>query len=152
MRYLLLVLWSFWGPMAMSQDIRVMSYNIRYATAPDGINAWSNRKEFLLSTIEKFRPDLLGTQETLLVQKQFLEEKLSGYSSFGAGREDGKNRGEMAALFYRDDRFEKLEGGHFWLSEKPETVASKGWDAALPRIATWVRLQERAQPDSRPIL
>src|SRR3546814_18448319 len=32
--------------------------------------------------------------------------------------------------------------GTFWLSPTPD-VPSKGWDAALPRIATWARLRDR---------
>ncbi len=132
--------------------IRVMSFNIRYGTANDGEDHWSKRKEFLVETIAAFGPDLLGTQETLLDQRDFIASKMAGYEPFGVGRDDGKDRGEMAALFYRSARFEKLAGGHFWLSETPDTVGSKGWDAALPRIATWVKLKDRMKADAKPIL
>lgn len=135
-----------------SEAVRVMSFNIRYGTANDGDNHWSKRKEFLAETIVAFDPDLLGTQETLADQRDFIATKLVGYESFGVGRDDGKDRGEMAALFYRSSRFEKLSGGHFWLSETPETVGSKGWDAALPRIATWVKLKDRKKASAKPIL
>ncbi len=147
-----LVLYLLLSSPVVAQDVRVMSYNIRYATAPDGVNSWANRKDFLAATISAFKPDLLGTQETLLVQRRFLEDKLAGYQGFGVGRDDGKEKGEMAALFYRKERFEKLDGGHFWLSPTPEKVGSKGWDAALPRIVTWVKLKDRNQPDAKPIL
>jgi len=132
--------------------VHVMSFNIRYGTANDGENHWNKRKEFLIDTIKTFGPDLLGTQETLLDQRDFIESKLSGYESFGVGRDDGKETGEMAALFYRTARFEKLAGSHFWLSETPDKVGSKGWDAALPRIATWVKLRDRQTDDAKPIL
>jgi endonuclease/exonuclease/phosphatase family metal-dependent hydrolase len=122
--------------------VRVMSFNIRYGTAQDGKNHWDNRKEFLIETIREFDPDLLGTQETLAFQRDFIESRISKYASFGVGREDGKDNGEMAALFYDQSRFEKLDGGHFWLSPTPEVVGSKGWDAALPRIASWVKLRD----------
>src|SRR3954453_4505367 len=46
-------------------DIRVMTFNIRFGTANDGVNHWDKRKEFLIETIKAFDPDLLGTQETL---------------------------------------------------------------------------------------
>src|SRR5690606_15854253 len=36
--------------------------------------------------------------------------------------------------------------GHLWLSEHPERPGSIGWDAALPRMATWVKLQFRRNP------
>lgn len=127
------------------KDVRVMSFNIRYGTARDGENRWEARREFLAETIRAFDPDLLGTQETLGFQRDFLGEALEGMEGFGAGRDDGKEEGEMAALFFRRERFEKLDGGHFWLSEEPERVGSRGWDAALPRIATWVLLRDRRE-------
>lgn len=132
--------------------VRVMSFNIRYGTAKDGVNHWDNRKEFLVETIKDFGPDLLGTQETLAFQRDFIQERLPTFQSFGVGRDDGKDNGEMAALFYNQHRFEKLDGGHFWLSPTPDVVGSKGWDAALPRIATWVMLRDRTTADSAPIL
>jgi endonuclease/exonuclease/phosphatase family metal-dependent hydrolase len=70
-------------------DVRVMSYNIRYGTAQDGENHWDNRKEFLLKTIQAFDPDLLGTQETLGFQRDYLAGKLAGYEVLGVGRDDG---------------------------------------------------------------
>ncbi len=36
-----------------------------------------------------------------------------------------------------------MEWGTFWLSPEPEVPGSIGWDAALPRIATWAVLQDR---------
>jgi endonuclease/exonuclease/phosphatase family metal-dependent hydrolase len=132
--------------------VRVMSFNIRYGTARDGENAWEKRKGFLAETVAAFDPDLLGTQETLAAQRDFLAEKLTGYAALAAGRDDGRDAGEMAAVFYRKDRFEKLDGGHFWFSETPDKPGSKGWDAALPRVATWVKLKDRTAPDDKPVL
>lgn len=132
--------------------VRVMSFNIRFGTANDGANHWDKRKDFLVETINTFAPDLLGTQETLASQRDFLAEKLKGFEAFAAGRDDGKEKGEMAALLFRTARFTKTAGGHFWLGESPDTVGNKGWDAALPRIATWVKLSDRTDPMGKPIL
>lgn len=139
-------------PAVAYEPIRVMSFNIRYGTAKDGINHWDNRRDALMETIKRFSPDLLGTQETLAFQRDYLLEQLSGFEAVGAGRDDGKEGGEMAALFYRKDRFEAIESGHFWLSSTPDQVASKGWDAALTRIASWVKLRDRKSSDASPIL
>jgi endonuclease/exonuclease/phosphatase family metal-dependent hydrolase len=132
-------------------DVRVMSFNIRYGTARDGVNHWDRRKAFLAETIKAFDPDLLGTQETLAFQRDFLAGKFPHLTPFGAGRDDGKEKGEMAALFYRKERFEKLDGGHFWLSGTPDKPGVKGWDAALPRVVTWVKLKDRKNPDAPPL-
>ena len=56
-----------------ADDIRVMSFNIRYGSARDGENHWDKRKDFVAETIARFDPDLLGTQETLGFQKEFPE-------------------------------------------------------------------------------
>src|SRR5262245_42211546 len=133
-------------------DVRVMSYNIRYGTAQDGENHWDKRKEFLVETIKAFDPDLLGTQETLGFQRDYLAEKLTGYEVLGVGRDDGGATGEMTALYFKRKRFEKLDGGHFWLSETPDQPGSKSWDTALTRMATWVKLRDRRQPKADPIV
>ncbi|MDX2034725.1 MAG: endonuclease/exonuclease/phosphatase family protein [Blastocatellia bacterium] len=139
-------------PGSAGADVRVMSYNIRYGTAQDGENHWDRRREFLIETIKAFDPDLLGTQETLGFQRDYLAERLGGYDVLGVGRDDGGEKGEMTALYYRRDRFEKLDGGHFWLSETPDKPGSKSWDTSLTRMATWVRLRDRRQPRAKPLV
>ncbi len=126
-------------------DVRVLSYNIRYGTAKDGENHWDKRKDFMVETIKALNPDLLGTQETLGFQRDFLAETLTNYHVLGVGREDGKEKGETTAIYWRKDRFEKMDGGHFWLSEAPGEPGSKSWDTSLPRMATWVRLKDKSQ-------
>lgn len=128
---------------ALGGELRVMSFNIRYGTAKDGDNHWDKRKAFVAETISAFMPDLLGTQETLAFQKKYLDEQLPDYSSIGVGREDGRDGGEMTAIFFRTQRFEKLDEGHFWLSETPDEPGSKSWDSSLPRMCSWVKLRER---------
>ncbi len=128
-----------------------MSYNIRYGTAKDGENHWEKRKDFLAETIQAARPDLLGTQETVGFQRDFLAVALPGYEGLAVGREDGKERGEMTAIFWRKERFEKVDGGHFWLSDSPAVAGSMGWDSSLPRMATWVRLRDKAA-EGKPVL
>ena len=71
-----------------------------------------------------------------------LKKSLPGYESIGVGREDGKEKGEYSALFYKKDRFSVIDEGYFWLSETPEVVGSKGWDAAIERIASWAKLKD----------
>jgi len=133
-------------------DLRVMSFNIRYGTAQDGDNHWNRRKEFLVETIQAFDPDLLGTQETLASQRDFLAEKLPDYEHLGVGRDDGRDKGEMMALYFKRARFEKLDAGHFWLSESPDQIGSKSWDSSLPRMVTWVKLRDRKNDSAPPIV
>jgi len=137
---------------ATSREVRVMTFNIRYGTARDGENHWNNRKDLLALTIKAFDPDLLGTQETLAFQRDYLKAQLPGMSMWGVGREDGVEAGEMCALFFRTNRFEKTDGGHFWLSESPDKPGSKSWDTAITRMVSWVKLRDRRAPDDLPVL
>ena len=66
-------------------SLRVMTFNIRYATAPDGDNAWDKRKDFLVDVIRKFDPDLLGTQEVLAAQVDFLAREAERLYAGGRG-------------------------------------------------------------------
>jgi endonuclease/exonuclease/phosphatase family metal-dependent hydrolase len=123
--------------------IRVMSFNVRYGTAPDGANVWANRRDLLMRTIRAFDPDLLGAQEAMEFQCDEMRELLAGHAFVGVGRDDGNSKGEFSPIFYRADRYERIGAGQFWLSEAPDAPGSKGWDSAFPRLATWVRLRDR---------
>ena len=123
---------------------KVMTYNIRNSNAADGENAWDKRKESFVAVIRKVNPDILGTQEVLMKQLKYLKTTLSDYESYGVGRNDGKHKGEHSVLFFKKDKYEKVQGGNFWLSETPGVPGSKSWDAALTRICSWVELREKA--------
>ena len=126
------------------EDLTVMTFNIRYNNPDDGINIWQNRKEWLTKSIRFFEADLLGAQEVTYPQLQDMESLLPQYQYVGVGREGG-NKGEFTPIFYKKDRFELLEHNTFWLSETPEKVGSKGWDAALPRIVTWAKFKDKKE-------
>lgn len=128
-------------------SISVMSYNIRYNNPADGINNWDNRRSLVVSTIRFHEADIIGLQEAMRNQLDNLSDDMPEYAWFGVCRNDGtmdpKPDGEFSAILYRKDRFELLEGNTFWLSEHPDVVGVKGWDAALPRIVTWVKLKDK---------
>ena len=125
-------------------SFRMMTYNIRLDTICDGKNRWHCRKDRVINLIHHYAPDLLGVQEPLPEQMVDLQGGLSDYGSYGVGRNDGRDSGEFSAVFYRHARFELIDKGTFWLSESPDTPGSKGWDADLPRICSWVRLKDRS--------
>src|SRR5688500_2684995 len=131
------------GFAAQAPPIRVMTFNIRYDEPRDGVNAWPNRKQKVADVIRFHKADVVGVQEALLTQLRDLEKLLPGFAWVGVGRTDGKEGGEYSAILYRKNRFRVVASDTFWLSETPETVGSKGWDAAYPRIVTWAKLKDR---------
>ena len=132
----LLVLSSWLIVSVFAQSHSFMTYNIRYATERDGVNAWSNRKAFLSDQIKFYSPDVFGIQEGLLRQVSYLDSALTQYQYIGVGRDDGKEKGEFSAIFYDTEKLKVIENSTFWLSETPEKI-SIGWDAAMERICTY---------------
>ena len=129
------------GSLTNPRYLRVMTFNIRYDEPRDKENAWPNRKELVASMIRFHQADLVGLQEALKRQIDDLQRLLPEYAWVGVGRDDGKTGGEFSAIFYRKIRFINLATSTFWLSETPD-VPSKGWDAAYPRIVTWMKLKD----------
>lgn len=124
-------------------ELKVVSLNIRYDNPSDAPNAWSARKDFVISFLEEESPGIFGLQEALWHQYIYIDSALSAWESVGSGRDDGKRAGEMTPVFYKKDLFGKLNSGTFWLSETPDMPGSKGWGAVLPRIVTWVQLEDK---------
>lgn len=126
-------------------QIKLISFNIRQSgmAENDGPNHWPARREAVLELFEREQPSVVGLQEGLIDQVRWIERGCPQYTRIGVGRDDGAEGGEIMAVFYRNDRFEAVEEGTFWLSETPDEV-SRGWDAACNRTATWVRLREKA--------
>lgn len=121
--------------------MNVGSYNLRYNTPNDGINAWPNRKENVKSLIRFHEFDIFGVQEALVGQLKDVAE-LPEFTYYGKGRDDGKEGGEHSAIFYKKDRFKLLKSGDFWLSETPDKP-SLGWDAkCCNRICSWAQFED----------
>lgn len=144
--YLFAVLLFFLPLIAQENSMSVASFNIRYDNPGDAEhgNGWKDRLPVIGRLIRFHDFDVLGIQEALHNQMQDLGKELPAYASTGVGRDDGAARGEYAAIFYKKEKYELLDQGHFWLSETPDVVGSKGWDAALPRICSWAKLKELA--------
>lgn len=128
-----------------AQSISVGGYNIRYANSGDARmgNAWSQRVPRITSLANYESWDVLAMQEVLHAQLQDLRQGLKDYDYVGVGRDDGATKGEYAPIFYKKSRVRCINHGTFWLSETPDVVGSKGWDAALPRICTWAYLEDK---------
>lgn len=121
-------------------QFNVMSFNIRLANKGDGDNYWENRKETLVQVVKENDPLLLGVQEALWEQMEYLDGALKGYKWIGVGRDDGQKAGEFMSIFYKEDALDLLDSGTFWLSQTPDKPG-KGWDAACNRTVTWAKFR-----------
>lgn len=129
------------GAATPSASLRAVTFNIRYDNPNDGVHTWLNRRDRVAQLLREFDADVIALQEALKHQLDFLQSELPGWTFVGVGRTDGDESGEFSPVGFRTDRFELIDWGTWWLSPTPEHP-SRGWDAALPRIATWVRMRD----------
>lgn len=141
--YLLLIGLSLFSSVLQAQRLNIATYNIRNdnnkedAARGDG---WQQRYPVISDLIRFHDFDIFGTQEGLHHQLEDLKKSLPHYAYTGRGRDDGKEAGEYSAIFYNTDKFQLLDHGDFWLSTQTDKP-NKGWDAVLPRICSWAKLQ-----------
>jgi endonuclease/exonuclease/phosphatase family metal-dependent hydrolase len=128
---------------AQTQDLRVMSFNIRYGTADDGDDRWPLRSDLLVRVVRDFDPAILGVQEALRFQLDEMRADLGRYAEAGVGRDDGVTRGEYSAILFDTARVELVEQGTFWFSDSPTAPGSVSWGNTIPRICTWARFRDR---------
>ena len=124
-------------------SLRVMTFNLRYDNPGDGDNRWELRRDFAADVIQESGASLIGIQEGLHHQVDWLDNALTDFTYVGVGRDDGAEAGEYSAIFIDTTRFEIIDSATFWLSETP-LKPSVGWDASMERIATYVIVLERS--------
>lgn len=124
-----------------SQDISVMTYNIKWDNTNDTVNNWNDRKEAMVDLLKHYQPNIIGMQEVVNGQLNYLVTNLPNFSSIGVGREDGKEKGEYSPILYDTKLLKVVKSSTFWLSDTPDKI-SVGWDAALERICTYALFED----------
>lgn len=118
-------------------ELHLMTFNIRRPMPhlnkrhPD---AWSRRETAVRRLLTSERPTVLGVQEAMPLQSQFLASILpSGFDWVGRGRKsDGS--GEQCPIFFDADRLKLLRWHQLALSATPEVPGSTSWGNRIPRI------------------
>ncbi|MDD4644516.1 MAG: endonuclease/exonuclease/phosphatase family protein [Bacteroidales bacterium] len=128
--------------------LTVVTWNIRNNNKGDEHNSWPYRKANAFKLLKEINPQIFGMQEVFKNQYDDVLEAMPGYAGFGAGREDGKEKGEYVPLFYKTERFVFVKGDNFWLSETPDKPGVLGWDAVCPRMVSWIVLIDKVSKDT----
>ncbi|KAG0181757.1 hypothetical protein DFQ28_002568 [Apophysomyces sp. BC1034] len=143
----------------MKTSLKFLTFNIRHDHGPDSPyqpfaappqnptfkheQAWAIRKWKVADTVLLYEPDIIGFQEPVHHQVIDLEALLDDYDWIGVGRDDGEQKGEYSAVFYKRDKVTVENWKTIWLSETPEVAGSKGWDANNVRAATQVLFKRK---------
>lgn len=118
-------------------DLHVMTYNIRRRMAhvpPRSPDLWTRRQPLLTQLLQRESPTILGTQEALPDQVEFVADVLgSDYSRVGRGR-NADGDGEQCALFFDTRRLTLHDWTQRALSDSPRVPGSRSWGNMLPRV------------------
>lgn len=130
-----------------SNKIKVMSFNVK--NGGEGVNTVDVRQPRILELFQNYYPDLIGYQE---VTKDWIDWFSSDafselYAFYGKPRDPSKSNSEYSLIMYNYKKFTLLDSGDFWLNEEvlsdPTSASTAiGWDAALPRCCSWIRLED----------
>jgi len=121
--------------------MRILTCNIRGASAPDGENNWPYRNELCADVIRACAADIICFQEMQGDQFDYFHPRLADYDRHAMPDEETEHN-PLNAIFYRKDAFTRIAAGGYWLSETPEAARSSSWDSACIRWANWLRLVE----------
>lgn len=126
-------------------DVRVATYNIRYAASSDATtgDGWAERKGDVANVILTHDFDIVGTQEATKHQIADLQALLPAYDCTGHPYSDNTGNIHNATIFYKRDKLELLSKGTFWYSPTPD-VESIGWDATDLRLCHWGKFRDKA--------
>ena len=130
-------------PAAAPIPLTVMTFNIRTANARDDTNAWPTRKTLVVETIRRLAPHVVGLQEAINEQVEYLASELQGYRWLGVDRalNGGEGISEYTPIFYQHAELSPIESGTFWLSSTPDRPTP---GRRVTRIVTWAKFHHLA--------
>lgn len=134
-------------------SLRVMTFNVLCSFCGIGgrDDPWSDRLGHFADIFARHDPDIIGLQELSFDSE--VAEMLELVPGFAAVHYEGPGcivaeRGwPDATILYREERFELLEHGSFWLSPTPGEPCTIGFadsGAQFPRLVVWAHLREMA--------
>jgi len=129
---------------ADARALRVASFNIRTGWVWDGAHFWPLRGPTCAAALEALDADVAGLQEAHGFQERFLCRRLEGYAAAGAGRDDGRRKGERCSVLFRRARLDLESWTVRWLSPTPWIPGSRGWGNPITRLVTLCRFRDRA--------
>lgn len=133
----------------MTQNLRVVGGDWDYVQAADGAqNTVHIRTYRFQELVNRYDPDVIALQEC---GESWITQGLpivmgSTYAMEYKYRADSSK--ESTPVLYKKDKYDRVDGGFFWLSDTPD-VSSPSWDEkdqnGIPgRICSWVKLRDKA--------
>lgn len=134
---------------AWGEDLRVMSFNIRFNNPNDTAdNSWAARKIPCAKMFQKVVPDVIGMQEPRGEEQiNDIKAMLPDYTSLETKVPEGfnVNKAGRIMIFFKTAKFRMKKYGQFWLNEDTSKPAPsfETTDRNNLRAALWTKLQDK---------
>ena len=132
------------APGAPGAALVAASLNLRHGLAWDGAHSWPLRRRAAARCLQSLGAEVIGLQEAHGFQQRYLAARLAGYEALGAGRDDGRERGERCSVLYRPGRLELESWTVRWFSDTPAVPGSRHWGNQVTRLITLCRFRDRS--------
>ncbi|GAI37292.1 unnamed protein product [marine sediment metagenome] len=119
----------------LPESLKVMSFNVRTPVDAAPGKRWEDRRAAMVTMILDVQPAVIGTQELVQEQADYLAAHLPGYRWFGEGRRGGDGDEHMG-VFYDSTQMTAEQWGDFWLSDTPDVAGSVSWGNLFPRMVS----------------
>lgn len=133
-----------------TKPFSMMSFNLRRDALEDGVHNWKYRKQYCADLMNNKKCDIICNQEVMPHMFKFLITELKdNYEYYGIDTSTGLQLHntinpftEGLTIFYNKHKYECVEKGRFWLSDKPN-IPSRTWGNVVYRIAMFVKLKNK---------
>ncbi len=127
------------GKKTVSQQISVMSYNLRFSG--EGDQSAEARAPLIKEDILRYKPDSFGAQECTDDWFKILDSALTDYAHVGVPRY--LFFGEASPVYYMKNKYDAVKSGSFWISLTPD-IPSRFPDAQFNRVCSYVVLRDKS--------
>lgn len=145
-------------------EFTVASFNVGFCKDPSDVVRWNARKNLIMPLVEFHGFDIVGMQEPMGFQIDYLAAQSDKYAVAGqivrnltlaevsvksaAKNIDNMLRNMNNPIFYRRDKFELLDSGKFYFSETPDK-AERGFGKQFDSIRSCVWAKFRHMESGR---
>lgn len=127
--------------------ITVLQWNILYDKYDIGLDSWVHRKKHVCNYIKEIKPEIIGLQEVMESQLNYLKSCLPEYVMVGEARDEIKNPLYNPIFIRKSTNLRVTRSGTFWLSFTPDQPGSKAPTSKEPRICTWAEIMIKTNDD-----
>jgi endonuclease/exonuclease/phosphatase family metal-dependent hydrolase len=119
-------------------ELRLVSFNIQHRKGehPDAL---TQRMQACAAFVKSLKPDVVCLQEVTPDAYTVLQQNLQSVHQHYQPRKENFTQAEGVPIFVMHPQLHCVRSGSFWFSTSPD-ISSKSWQAAHPRICSWMQL------------